>query len=200
MFIGKSNVNRRILHQVCTIAYDYSSYFCKTNLLARISQKEMLYEKDNYVLKKLDPNYLFVCDMKRKLSEGELVALFADSGRIIAFTIFSYEDGILSMSDIMVRNFEGFEEKSNSVLRNIYNLFLNYACDEALCMSPSIIDADFTYLTDTLESTLFLADFEYDETIYRKIIIDRLENLSEKERKGIIFIDGYGRNRINKQR
>lgn len=199
MLFGKGNANRSTLHQIYNIAYDYSSYFCKPNIFTRLSKRELMYEKDNYVLKRLDPNYLFVCDIKRKLKEGTPILLSAENGRIIAFTIFSYENG-LSMSDIVIRNFEGFEEGSNIVLRNIYNLFFRYANEEALNISPSIIDVDFTYLTDTLESTLFLNDFKDYGATYRKIIIDRLENLSEKERKGIIFIDGYGRNRINKQR
>lgn len=199
MLIGKSAVNRNTLHQIYTIAYDYSSYFCKPNIFSRLSQRELLYEKDNYVLKRLDPNYLFVCNIKKQLNEGTLISLLADNGRIIAFTILTYENGI-SMSDIVVRNFENFEEKSNHILRNIYGLFLRYVSEEALNVSPSIIDADFTYLTDSIESTLFLDDFEYDGLSYKKVIIDKLSNLSEKERKGIIFIDSYGRNRINKQR
>ena len=76
-------------------AYEYAKCFNGKNRLELISKKSLL-DKNNLIIQKYDPNYLFSCLVKENLDrKDEKIISIANEYNLIAYLLFHRECGIV---------------------------------------------------------------------------------------------------------
>ena len=119
LYVG--NVDKSFKGVLLNNAYEYAKCFNGKNRLELISKKSLL-DKNNLIIQKYDPNYLFSCLVKENLDrEDEKIISMANDYNLIAYLLFHRECGIV-IDNIVIAD---YLEYMNLFKSSFYNYLIS---------------------------------------------------------------------------
>ena len=173
-------------------AYEYAKCFNGKNRLELISKKSLL-DKNNLIMQKYDPNYLFSCLVKENLvREDEKIISIANDYNLIAYLLFHRECGIV-IDNIVIAN---YLEYMNLFKSSLYNYLISEVENYSESVTPSTVYINPYFNDELLNDILSKRGYISDVSGLKKFIYVPKEN----RKKGIIYIEDYERSNFSKQR
>lgn len=173
-------------------AYEYAKCFNGKNRLELISKKSLL-DKNNLIIQKYDPNYLFSCLVKENLDrEDEKIISIANDNNLIAYLLFHRECGIV-IDNIVIAN---YLEYMNLFKSSIYNYLISEVENYSESVTPSTVYINPYFNDELLNDILSKRGYISDEEGLKKFIYVPKGN----RKKGIIYIEDYECSNFSKQR
>ena len=173
-------------------AYEYAKCFNGKNRLELISKKSLL-DKNNLIMQKYDPNYLFSCLVKENLDrKDEKIISIANDYNLIAYLLFHREYGIV-IDNIVIAN---YLEYMNLFKSSIYNYLISEVENYSESVNPSVVYINPYFNDELLNEILSKRGYISDVSGLKKFIYVPKEN----RKKGIIYIEDYERSNFSKQR
>ena len=173
-------------------AYEYAKCFNGKNRLELISKKSLL-DKNNLIIQKYDPNYLFSCLVKENLDrKDEKIISIANEYNLIAYLLFHRECGIV-IDNIVIADYLEYMELFK---KSFYNYLISEVENYSESIYPSIVYINPYFNDELLIDILSKRGYISDEEGLKKFIYVPKEN----RKKGIIYIEDYECSNFNKQR
>lgn len=173
-------------------AYEYAKCFNGKNRLELISKKSLL-DKNNLIMQKYDPNYLFSCLVKENLDrEDEKIISIANDNNLIAYLLFHRECGIV-IDNIVIAN---YLEYMNLFKSGLYNYLISEVENYSESVTPSTVYINPYFNDELLNEILSKRGYIQDTNGLKKFIYVPKEN----RKKGIIYIEDYECSNFSKQR
>ena len=160
--------------------------------MSLISKKSLL-DKNNLIIQKYDPNYLFSCLVKENLDrEDEKIISIANEYNLIAYLLFHRECGIV-IDNIVIAD---YLEYMNLFKSSFYNYLISEVENYSESVTPSTVYINPYFNDELLNDILSKRGYISDEEGLKKFIYLPKEN----RKKGIIYIEDYECSNFNKQR
>lgn len=190
LYVG--NVDKSFKSVLLNNAYEYAKCFNGKNRLELISKKSLL-DKNNLIIQKFDPNYLFSCLVKENLDrEDEKIISISNDYNLIAYLLFHRKNGLV-VDNIVVVNYDEYMELFK---KSFYNYLISEVENYSESIYPSIVYINPYFNNELLNDILSKRGYISDEEGLKKFIYVPKEN----RKKGIIYIEDYECSNFNKQR
>lgn len=190
LYVG--SIDKRFKDILLNNAYEYAKCFNRKNRLELISKKSLL-DKNNLIMQKYDPNYLFSCLVKENLDrEDEKIIFIANDNNLIAYLLFHRECGIV-IDNIVIAN---YDEYTNLFKSSFYNYLISEVENYSESVTPSTVYINPYFNDELLNDILSKRGYISDTIGLKKFIYVPKEN----RKKGIIYIEDYERSNFSKQR
>lgn len=190
LYVG--NVDKSFKSVLLSNAYEYAKCFNGKNRLELISKKSLL-DKNNLIIQKYDPNYLFSCLVKENLDrEDEKIISISNDYNLIAYLLFHRKNGLV-VDNIVVVNYDEYMELFK---KSFYNYLISEVENYSESIYPSIVYINPYFNNELLNDVLSKRGYILDEEGLKKFIYVPKEN----RKKGIIYIEDYECSNFSKQR
>lgn len=190
LYVG--NVDKSFKSVLLSNSYEYAKCFNGKNRLELISKKSLL-DKNNLIIQKFDPNYLFSCLVKENLDrEDEKIISISNDYNLIAYLLFHRKNGLV-VDNIVVVNYDEYMELFK---KSFYNYLISEVENYSESIYPSIVYINPYFNNELLNDVLSKRGYISDEEGLKKFIYVPKGN----RKKGIIYIEDYERSNFNKQR
>lgn len=190
LYVG--NIDKSFKGVLLSNAYEYAKCFNGKNRLELISKKSLL-DKNNLIIQKYDPNYLFSCLVKENLDrEDEKIISISNDYNLIAYLLFHRKNGLV-VDNIVVVNYDEYMELFK---KSFYNYLISEVENYSESIYPSIVYINPYFNDELLIDILSKRGYISNEEGLKKFIYVPKEN----RKKGIIYIEDYECSNFNKQR
>lgn len=152
LYVG--NVDKSFKSVLLSNAYEYAKCFNGKNRLELISKKSLL-DKNNLIIQKYDPNYLFSCLVKENLDrEDEKIISISNDYNLIAYLLFHRKNGLV-VDNIVVVNYDEYMELFK---KSFYNYLISEVENYSESIYPSIVYINPYFNNELLNDVLSKED------------------------------------------